>query len=445
VRDVKIDKVRTDLPQTGPVTRSRAKQNSVDPQHQRQQDIKVNQVFKNILVNPKVRQSLVDNSYKNLLRFKPQLQGKRGPPTEVLIYHGDHGVSRDEFGIPVTPATLNHPSYLRRRAFFKVLSPAKRNMVLTGDPDFAFDPIFYEFVWRFPDLPGIRDFAGHLMPPQQPRPPQPPALPPPPPPHNRPPQPPPLPPQPPRFPPNDKPKWEPTADLSYWGQQNNPPSPPLSTHSFSSSGATGYSAYPESMSRSIPSFDSVPESLYSQELSSSSSDSCTTSVSRNRPTFAAVVANPTVPQPRVRLPSQPIPRPAVTPQPLITQEVGIRHPRPRAPSAAIPFHTSPRLRIRTPSPVIPQQGTRPIFRARTPLPADPVIPMEIGARIKDPYPFDPHGKRGAPSSISPLPRKITPHRLNPSCRNKTTRWNPRICILHLHHCLVGILHPRSVP
>jgi len=143
----------------GPVTRARTKQSLTAPAHGNISP--VSEVFQKFLDDATVRQKLVDTCYKNLCVLKPHV--KRGPPTEPIIYYGDGGLSRDEFGIPVTRETLKHPSYLRRRAFFSRLKPDTRNRILTGDPELVFDPIFYEYVLSFPRLQGVANLAGHLQ------------------------------------------------------------------------------------------------------------------------------------------------------------------------------------------------------------------------------------------------------------------------------------------
>ncbi len=176
-------------PYEGPTTRSRvqsrpnvqttqslvnnpSEQISVEP-------IMVSQDFKRGLANPTVRQTHSIYAYRNLLELKPQLRGKiAAPPKEIKIYYGDNNKSRDEFGIPVTKETMNHPEYLKRRQYFEGLDTRTRNKILTGDPDFAYDPVFYEYVLMRPKRLGNIEILGHLFdqgdqPPGPPGPPRP--------------------------------------------------------------------------------------------------------------------------------------------------------------------------------------------------------------------------------------------------------------------------------
>ena len=57
----------------------------------------------------------------------------------------------DEYGLPkLFPGDKQPKSILRRRRFLKNLSPEKRNLLLTGDPFFAFDPVAYELCLTVP-------------------------------------------------------------------------------------------------------------------------------------------------------------------------------------------------------------------------------------------------------------------------------------------------------
>jgi len=153
-------------------------------------------------------------------------------------------------------------------------------------------------------------------------------------------------------------------DLSYWGPRVPMPTP--SEITWPSSGATGNPSLPASFTHSIPSFESSVASSHSNDFysSSASSDgSGGTGVSTRRPSFAAIAARTPVSPPALRPPVSHIqPRPISMPNPITT-----------------PMNI-----------VIPPE------------------PMEVSYRPKDPYPFDPCGKRRATSSISPLPRKVTP-------------------------------------
>src|SRR5574343_189967 len=79
----------------------------------------------------------------------------------------------DEFGLEKNDKS---EAVIRRRKFLQKLSPKERNLVLTGDPGFIFDPIVYEqilFAPGAPVAPGVPAPPAAAAPP-----PPPPALPP---------------------------------------------------------------------------------------------------------------------------------------------------------------------------------------------------------------------------------------------------------------------------
>jgi len=151
-------------PYSGPVTRSRSRsQSSSAPQGNQlsENSIMVSEDFKAALVNEKVRDELVGFAYKELLDKRPEVRGYRSAPVKpITIYYGDNQ-SRDEFGIPVTPETLDHPAYLRRRKYFESLDQKTRNLILTGDPEICFDPVFYEYIFTVP-RPQVPPALSHL-------------------------------------------------------------------------------------------------------------------------------------------------------------------------------------------------------------------------------------------------------------------------------------------
>ena len=51
----------------------------------------------------------------------------------------------DEFGLPQQQHQRQQPDWvIKRRAFLQKLSVSQRNLLLTGDPSFAFDPVAYD-------------------------------------------------------------------------------------------------------------------------------------------------------------------------------------------------------------------------------------------------------------------------------------------------------------
>ena len=75
-------------------------------------------------------------------------------PTPIYgVAEGPNFVS-DEYGLPKSLPNQPQPTHiLRRRKFLKSLSPQQRNLLLTGDPVFAFDPLAYDLVFRGPAIP----------------------------------------------------------------------------------------------------------------------------------------------------------------------------------------------------------------------------------------------------------------------------------------------------
>ena len=126
-------------------------------------------------------------------------------------------------GLPVTPSNY----HTRRRRYLQVLPPGKRNLLLTGDPGFAYDPLIYEYVFRTPPNEWPIQFHhvfGHIATPPE----TPPSSPEPSPPHTPAQSPPHTPPHsphqtPPQSPPQTPPQTPPQSPL-----HSPPPSPPRS-------------------------------------------------------------------------------------------------------------------------------------------------------------------------------------------------------------------------
>ena len=96
----------------------------------------------------------------------------------------------DDYGLPKQIPGVKQPAHIiKRRNFLKSLSPQQRNLLLTGDPVFAFDPVAYQVLFFSPRPPQLLqqqfDYLapGNPQPQPQPageqRPPTPPPLPPP--------------------------------------------------------------------------------------------------------------------------------------------------------------------------------------------------------------------------------------------------------------------------
>jgi hypothetical protein len=118
-------------------------------------------------------------------KFKPT------PHFDVL--EGPSIVS-DEYNLPKQFPGVKQPQHItRRRNFLKKLTPQQRNLLLTGDPVFAFDPLAYHIAFFAPQVPEIiQQQLDYLLPDdEQPTPHPAPELPPHTPPHSLPPSPPP--------------------------------------------------------------------------------------------------------------------------------------------------------------------------------------------------------------------------------------------------------------
>ncbi len=156
-------------PYSGPTTRSKAQSPTNQQNSLSESEIMAAKCFRNKIQDEKVRKTYNDISYRHFIRQNPHLHNVKklvGP----IIYYGDNE-SRDEFGIPVTEETVNTPAYQERRRFLMSLKPATRNRLLTGDPHFSLDPIFYAYALTNPRLPVVRDCLPHLFPPDLPPPP----------------------------------------------------------------------------------------------------------------------------------------------------------------------------------------------------------------------------------------------------------------------------------
>jgi transposase InsO family protein len=77
----------------------------------------------------------------------------------------------DEFNLPVTPKSLADKQKInRKRKFLQSLPPTTRNLLLTGDPVFAFDPLVYATVLALPrqrQPPILQQQFDYLPQPQQ--------------------------------------------------------------------------------------------------------------------------------------------------------------------------------------------------------------------------------------------------------------------------------------
>jgi hypothetical protein len=73
---------------------------------------------------------------------------KQSPFTANQAVASGPSLVSDQFGLPVVKPGFRTPAWIKnRRRFLKKLSPAARNLALTGDPFFTFDNVAYESAW----------------------------------------------------------------------------------------------------------------------------------------------------------------------------------------------------------------------------------------------------------------------------------------------------------
>ena len=96
-----------------------------------------------------------------------QVRKISSPPPSYSHMQKFHGFSRDEFGLPVSMGDSAEPLWIvKRKEFLKKLSVKDRNLLLTGDSYFRFDPVVYDcFFFRRRALPPIlQNIMVHIIP-----------------------------------------------------------------------------------------------------------------------------------------------------------------------------------------------------------------------------------------------------------------------------------------
>jgi len=77
-------------------------------------------------------------------------------PTPHFDVSEGPSIVSDEYNLPKQFPGIKQPQHIvRRRNFLKKLSPQQRNLLLTGDPIFAFDPLAYHIAFFAPQVPEI--------------------------------------------------------------------------------------------------------------------------------------------------------------------------------------------------------------------------------------------------------------------------------------------------
>ena len=93
------------------------------------------------------------NDCKNVAALILNEQRKKNSPPPSYKHSGDSEdiYVRDTLGLPVFENKATEPSWVtKRREFLKKLSVRDRNLLLTGDPYFQFDPIIYDCIFFLP-------------------------------------------------------------------------------------------------------------------------------------------------------------------------------------------------------------------------------------------------------------------------------------------------------
>ncbi len=411
---------KTQGPYLGPTTRSRNHsvpdiQGSISSKQVSESAIMVSEEFRAYLNDDEVRLRLSKASLKHFIEEDPQTYSKR-ELTEPIIYYGDNRKSRDEFGIPVTPETINTPAYLKRRHFLLSLDPSTRNRLLTGDPHFTFDPLFYEYAVTHPTVV-VRNIAGHLF--DQPNDPGHPPGPPPP---RRP----PLPPAPPPFrPPYDFSPPPPPDPMEVSSPLNlapdRPPSPmdelpPLSSSSWSSSDSHMSLGDVSSENRLSP---SPPGSLETVPSTRSDNSASTVESHMSNSSGRSQSDTPSLYPQSSSSSDQPASGRSIEERPTYA-EVARRSPTPPLlPQMASPPRSEPReVEQRSPAPSVQQRTTTPV-PTRSPTP--PVLPHMVSPPPERTEEVQPTPSMSSPQRqlaqlpfVPQLPRKVSYKRPPPS-------------------------------
>ena len=115
----------------GPLTRARAR--ALERQHLKPSDA--------IKLIRRVHLAAVSHQFKPT----PHFDVSEGP-----------SIVSDEYNLPKQFPGQKQPQHIiRRRNFLKKLSPQQRNLLLTGDPVFAFDPLAYHIAFFAPQVPEV--------------------------------------------------------------------------------------------------------------------------------------------------------------------------------------------------------------------------------------------------------------------------------------------------
>ena len=82
-----------------------------------------------------------------------EFQRKKGSPPPSISCNVDAIVTErvDNFGLPIFSPGETEPAWvIKRRNFLKTLTVTERNLLLTGDPSFQFDPLVYDCIFNLP-------------------------------------------------------------------------------------------------------------------------------------------------------------------------------------------------------------------------------------------------------------------------------------------------------
>ena len=144
------------------------KRNFFSSYEQREQ-IAINSCVARSKFSPVLKQKIL-NDCKNVAALILNEQRKKNSPPPSYKHSGDSEdiYVRDTLGLPVFENKATEPSWVtKRREFLKKLSVQDRNLLLTGDPYFQFDPIIYDCIFFLPfnrAPPILQQQLGYLNP-----------------------------------------------------------------------------------------------------------------------------------------------------------------------------------------------------------------------------------------------------------------------------------------
>ena len=106
-----------------------------------------------LILSRQKQRSLVETCNQVAAQIMDIQQKKNSPPPTYSSSNNklENVYTRDNFGLPHPPSHgQEDPAIIKRRNYLKKLSVQDRNLLLTGDPYFQFDPIVYDCCFWLP-------------------------------------------------------------------------------------------------------------------------------------------------------------------------------------------------------------------------------------------------------------------------------------------------------